>query len=207
MSEEDWEQFCPLVVAELNEQAYEESVLMTKWGQCTFPYFERSWVPEHQEALDCGLLEGRTGMLYYFRFMHGGGRDVDLQHLREGHAENGTFPTVPAIHLKGTDVGKRKNDGKSFGNPTCCLKARILAKFSRQMVTRVSISLNTYCGTFVFVATCMNKKYFISGYNSKHNTEPIAYLPTDLVSRPRLVGERTRPQLSSVFILDKRTCP
>jgi hypothetical protein len=137
--------------------------------------------------------------------MHGSRRDVNLRHLREGHAENVTFPSFPAVHFKGMDVGGKEERSRHLGTRHF---ARL--EFARNLSTDGDTALNLFENFLCCIRLRddspkgMNNSTLLPDAKVSLITN---LLPTFQPTRCRCLWERERSHNFPQFHFGLKTCP
>lgn len=203
MSDDDWESVRPMVVAELEDG----SVLNVKWCKHQIQVFERSWQSDNMAALERGTIEDWTGKPHMLVLPS---IEIGIRSLREAQMEEGTLPIAPIVKIdedawyKSSEYGGGKR-----------LSSEPLSKFvtwgdvpdnfneDPREIYRLDGNKTMTLFEFLiwsarvggFAGQEPNPKWNIEDCTQDFNRrglstiEPIAYVPTDWVGRPKSFAE------------------
>lgn len=177
-----WTRLRPFVAEEIRKRNLDPETYITKeWCQRLLSYFERTWLSENKEALECGQLEDCSGSIYMF--LDRSELTCKLRELREGHAEEGAYPCCPAVRIT-QPTGDDPLTITWDLDPIPGTDPREIHKTDRDKELSLGEFILWSARFGGFTQHDYNPKYVISD-SSDHTPEPIAYVPTEWVGKPK----------------------
>jgi hypothetical protein len=199
MSDEDWAILRPLVAAELGDDA--EKILTVNWCRYQINVFERSLQSSHMGELERGLIEDWTGKPYHLGLGMYALR-AGLRGLREAQLEEGCMPIAPAVKIDEEAWGKtaetRAQPLKNFlswedlpGNFDQDPREIYKSDGNKTLTLFEFLVWSARVGGFA--RQDPNPKWNIESCTpraARYSTvEPVGYVPTDWVGRPKSFAE------------------
>lgn len=201
MTDEDFAKLRPLIAAELGDDA--DKILTVDWCRHQISVFERSWQSEHMAELERGLIQDWTGKPYHLGLgMYS--NKIGLRGLREAQMEEGCLPIAPAVKIDEKawgDTNDRSNPLEDFVSwedlpENFDQDPREIYKSDRDKSLTLFEFLVWSARVGGFGAQEPNPKWNIEDYTpgaARFSTvEPLAYVPTDWVGRPKSFAEDKR---------------
>ncbi|KAL3916408.1 MAG: hypothetical protein SGILL_005194, partial [Bacillariaceae sp.] len=182
----EWERLRPHVVAELEKRNLDANkIITTQWCQRQLNFFERAWLEQEKEGLECGATKDLTGNRYVVLDTNYTTIKIrcKVRELREGHAESsGVFPCCPAVSVTSDILGEQPLEVIWDPDPDDGTDPREIYRLDKDRT--LSFAEYILWSARIGAADVFNPKYCVE--DDAHSTEPVAYLPCEWVGKPQM---------------------